>query len=189
MPIQSQEVLGIEGRTYPLLSRPLGMCAERAILGRMKQLQTASTVLHRGYQGSWEIRNGCLLLVELKATIRDWDRADGWHIVERGLPWMFPEARGPVSADWFSGELECGQGLPLRVNNSFVMWPTLKILHVRRGEVIGSDLVDQRHEMLAAARAFERSVGWTGRGPTRPSRHNDAHRNDTYSARRQVEAV
>lgn len=176
MPIQSQEVVGIEGQTYPLLSRPLGSCVDPAILGRMKQLKTPSNHLHRGYLGSWEIRDGSLLLVDLKATIRDWDQTKGWHLVERGLAWMFPGARGHISADWFSGELECAQGLPERVNDSFVMWPTLKVLQVRRGEVTGSHLVDQRHEMLAAARTYERSAGWTGWPSTKPGRQNDLQR-------------
>ena len=189
MPIQSQEVLGIEGRNHPLLSRPLGMCAEPAILGRMKLRQTASKVLHRGYIGFWEIRNGRLLLVKLKVNIRDWDLTDGWHIVERGMDWMFPGSKGPVPADWFSGELECGQGLPLRVNVSYLMWPILKVLQVRRGEVIGSHLVDQRHEILTAARAFERSVGWTVTMPVGLSRHCDGLCDDTRKVRRLVAAV
>ena len=121
-----------------MLSRPLGSYSDPAILGHMQQVKTASTMLHRGYQGSWEIRDGGLLLVDLKATIRDWDLTDGWHLVERDLDWMFPGSRGPVFADWFSGDLECAQGLPEQVNDSYVMWPTLKILQVRRGEVTGS---------------------------------------------------
>ena len=68
-------------------------------------LSMGSTACWRGYIATWEVRNGSLFLKSLvKEAMPNED--------ETPIPLtnVFPDANGPVLADWFSGVLECNTG-------------------------------------------------------------------------------
>jgi len=68
-------------------------------------LSMGSTACWRGYIAKWEVRNGSLFLKSLrKENLPNED--------EKPIPLqsVFPDANGPVQADWFSGVLECNRG-------------------------------------------------------------------------------
>src|SRR5262249_56596893 len=56
-----------------------------------------SSACWRGYEGTWEVRDDALHLVQL-AGPHGHDRRDGLGV-------MFPEHSGSVEATWFSGEV------------------------------------------------------------------------------------
>jgi hypothetical protein len=67
-------------------------------------LSMGSTACWRGYIAKWEARNGSLFLKSLvKEAMPNED--------ETPIPLtdVFPDANGPVPADWFSGVLECNR--------------------------------------------------------------------------------
>ncbi len=68
-------------------------------------LYMGSTACWRGYIATWEIRNGSLFLKSLvKEAMPNEDETP------IPLTYVFPDANGPVPADWFSGVLECNGG-------------------------------------------------------------------------------
>lgn len=149
MTLQREEVLVHRGRRYALLVRPLESCADPDVRVNMHLIQMQSTSLARGYQGVWEIRAGRLWLTELHATIREYTSTDDWHHAQRDLRWLFPGADGPVSADWFSGELRAGRGTPERTHLYAQDWPYYRVYRVERGRVLSSALQDNRIALRA----------------------------------------
>jgi hypothetical protein len=114
-----------------------------------------SSALWRGYRGIWAVRGGKLWLVDLQATTKH-VREDG---EDRDLAWLFPDAAGPVPADWFSGELLTGCGQAVRGVPYTFEFPRHRVFHVERGHVVRIEVRDNRdgvrrmHERYAAWRA------------------------------------
>jgi len=87
-------------------------------------LSMGSTACWRGYIAKWEVRNGSLFLKSLrKENLPNED--------EKPIPLqsVFPDANGPVLADWFSGVLECTRGAQIKEN---------VFISVNKGKVIGT---------------------------------------------------
>ena len=90
---------------------------------------------------------GRLWLVELAATIREYTSAENWHHAGRDLSWLFPDAEGPVLADWFTGELVSGVGAAHRVYQYAQDWANYRVFHVERGVIVGTEMRDNRAEL------------------------------------------
>ena len=92
---QAKELFLDNGTERLLFGRPL---ESRFHGGERKPeiLRPRSTACRRGYQGTWEIRDGRLWLVALATC------AAGEPIP---LSRVFPGSRGPIPADWYTGTL------------------------------------------------------------------------------------
>lgn len=153
---QANELLRYRGRTYALLDTPLDSCDYEGARGRMQLLQMSSTALWRGYRGTWEVKRGRLWLVELPATIREYTSGTNWHHADRDLSWLFPDAEGPVLADWFTGELVSPRGKAERTGQFAVDWPYYRVFHVKRGVIASTELRDNRVKLREGRRKQKR---------------------------------
>lgn len=144
MTTQATELLVYRGREYCLTTQPLDWCQSPDVRERKGLFQMASTALRRGYSGTWEIKGGRLWLVGLDAWIRHYTSATEWQLSERGLSWLFPDAVGPVLADWFTGTLESPRGKVVFSGTSVIGWPQTRVFQVAAGVVTDTDLRDNR---------------------------------------------
>ena len=87
-------------------------------------LSMGSTACWRGYIAKWEVRDGSLFLKSLrKENLPNED--------EKPIPLqnVFPDANGPILADWFSGVLDCTRGAKIKKN---------VFISIHKGKVIGT---------------------------------------------------
>ena len=137
---QHTELLHYRGRTFTLLGLPLDSCGREDVRDRMQLLQANSTALWRGYRSTWGVKGGRLWLVDLMATVRERSSAGEWQRDDRDLTWLFPEAAGPVLAEWFTGELVSPRGKAESTGQFSVDWPFYRVFHVKRGAVTSTEL-------------------------------------------------
>ena len=99
----------------------------------------------RGYYCKWELRNGLLLLVDIKIM---------WSGREELLEYqeVFPDQPEGVPADWFSGEIEVPQGESLDLGRDYWMDEETLILSISSGVLISTFRRDNRQEAAAEAR-------------------------------------
>ena len=83
-----------------------------------------STACYRGYVARWDVRNESLLLQSL--VRRNLPNNEEMPIPLKNI---FPDANGPVLADWFSGVLECTRGAEIKEN---------VFISIHKGKVIGT---------------------------------------------------
>jgi len=104
MTAQRPETIFIDGKAHSLLNLPL----EKRFKRRHPRppFRAPTTACRRGYFGTWAIENSRLYLIELKGNLRNGTRAN--------LRTVFPDASGPVFADWFTGELRIPVGEMIR---------------------------------------------------------------------------
>lgn len=157
MTVQVLEGLRYKGRAYALLETPLDSCPYACVRERWKFLRWASTAERRGYSGDWEVKGGKLWLVGLGVYVCESTEHPVWHPPEKGIMWMFPGMAPPVLADWFSGELQSPRGRTTLRNLMNEERPFLRVFHVDRGTVTGTELRDNRAE-IRAERAAVRAV-------------------------------
>lgn len=104
MTTQKPETLRNEGKALSLCSQPLSeLFAER---GNKPPFRATSTALWRGYVGHWSIIGDKLYLDDIKGELSDGSKVS--------LQTVFPDASGPVLADWYTGTLRIPQGDRLR---------------------------------------------------------------------------
>jgi hypothetical protein len=100
MTAQFREILNFHDDRFDLCSAPLEAFFETD--GYPPNLG-GSTALERGYVGEWEVVDGKLYLLSLEGEYRENGR--GFSIYD-----VFPDAEGPVFAEWYSGTLRCPLG-------------------------------------------------------------------------------
>jgi len=118
MSAQIAETLIFDEAALPMCSNPLdAWLSEQHIVLRTDR---SSLCCLRGYPGTWQVRRGHLYLVALRAY-------GGRGVVQRpglqasselSLAGLFPEAHGPVCADWYSGRLRCPLGEVLKYRDT-----------------------------------------------------------------------
>ena len=94
--IEIRDALLIDQRLYALAAEPLAVYF--ALTGTTSPFAGTPSGDGRGYQATWEIRDGRLYLVGIQGTLAG-GRAGS-------LADLFPEFRKRVFAHWFSGHLE-----------------------------------------------------------------------------------
>lgn len=160
---QTEETLNAQGHAYTIRGLPLDTCTDACVRERMTWLQGRSSALWRGYRGTWEIKAGRLWLVDLEATIREHhnptDPMD-WRHVDRGMDWLFPGTTGPVPADWFTGTLESPRGRAQRTGQFGYGTPYVRLFHVEAGAIVGTELQDNRVELRAGIKKYQRLSKW-----------------------------
>lgn len=117
MTAQIPDMIAIDGGSHPLFSEPLSAyCAAHTCPAFIP----ANTGNWRGYQATWEIREGRLYITSLQGKACSWpplggpkswycgaSEHDSWEVT---LGDIFRAQAGPVFAQWFSGSLKVPLG-------------------------------------------------------------------------------
>ena len=150
---QVPENIVFEGKKELMASTPLEdlFTEERP---KPKDWYATSSANWRGYIGSWEIRDGQLFLVKVeRAFLRGRRGEEPVEIKEDHLlSVLFPEAPGPVFAEWFSGVLRIPRGEELMyVHMGFgSVFEEDVFINVVKGRVIGIQKVTNRLEDITS---------------------------------------
>ncbi len=104
MTAQIRERISYQHKSHALCTEPLS--ALFAVRGNKPPFQATSTALWRGYVGHWAIRHDKLYLDDIKSSLSDGTQAS--------LHTVFPDASGPVLAEWYTGTLRIPQGERLK---------------------------------------------------------------------------
>ncbi len=99
----------------------------------------------RGYHCKWELRDGCLFLVDIQIM---WSGQQDWLEYKD----VFPSDPRGVSTDWFSGEIEVPQGESLDLGRDYWMDEETLILSLSKGVLISTHRRDNRQEAISEAR-------------------------------------
>ena len=137
MTAQIMEVIYIDGKKRYMASEPFGLYLES-----IKDVPTFSaphTGCWRGYEGTWEIMDEKLFLVNLHGFIKTPEK----EYQDIDLNYFFPNQK-KVFAEWFSGELRIPEGK--MVNYIHMGYESLYekdlILELENGTVVSKILVD-----------------------------------------------
>jgi len=130
---QMSEVLHYEGQKLSMVGSPLGEYF--SLSGYWPPFQEQSTALWRGYVGTWEVREGRLYLIGIRAQLED-----GTPVT---LETLFPGYPDRVFAHWFTGDLRVPQGRMTKyVHQGFqTQYQADLFLHVEKGVLVSTELV------------------------------------------------
>jgi hypothetical protein len=84
----------------------------------------SSTACHRGYQGTWEIRDQFLYLKKIEGEEAE----------------MIGDE--PIPADWFTGTLSVGRGKILHNFGDGPVYEKLQVITIEAGRIVSTDLID-----------------------------------------------
>lgn len=105
MTAQIPEILRYRGQNLNLCADILWSYLIRLPKSRRPVFAPSTTACHRGYVGTWEIRENQLYLVALEGEL------EGAHgLVEATLATALPWLKGPLKATWFSDRARCPEG-------------------------------------------------------------------------------
>lgn len=133
MTAQVSEVLHYEGQKLAMMDNPLGDYF--SLRGHWPRFQGPSTALWRGYVGTWEVREGRLYLIGIRAQLED-----GTTVT---LETLFPGYPERVFAHWFTGKLRVPQGRMTKyVHQGYqTQYQADLFLHVEKGVLVSNELV------------------------------------------------
>jgi len=118
MSAQIAETLIFDEAALPMCSNPLDSWLAQQQVCLLTD--RASPRCLRGYLGTWQVHRARLYLVALRAygARGVFDRPGQEAGTELSLSGLFPQARGAVCADWYSGRLRCPVGDLLEYRDS-----------------------------------------------------------------------
>lgn len=105
MTAQIPELLLHRSMRLDLCAQPLYDYLIRLPKTRRPDFEWTSTACHRGYIGTWEIRDGHLYLVALEGLLKT-----PAGFVEADLRAAFPWVKEALPANWVTGRLRCPEG-------------------------------------------------------------------------------
>ena len=103
MTVQVPETLLYKGEALSLHDYPLQPYLASGATA--VKFQAHSTALHRGYVGTWTIRQGRLYLIKLEGHVGPFANTRAV-----ALDALFPDAKDGVLADWYTDEMRCPMG-------------------------------------------------------------------------------
>lgn len=106
MTAQAGDIIIYNGKKHSMTSEPLFYYI---IHRRDIQFVAPSTLCYRGYFGTWEIKEGKLYLIHLKAYIKGYEKV--------GVDYLFP-GQSEAFASWFTGEIRIPTGKLLKYVHS-----------------------------------------------------------------------
>ena len=118
MSIQIQEIFEYKNKNFTLLGNPLYHYFEKR---KDINFELLSSGLSRGYQGTWTIKDNKLFLIKL-------------YCANYCIEDIF-NAKAPVLAEWFSGNLEVGIGNRRTVDYFFPKFEYYLGLEIKRGVI------------------------------------------------------
>lgn len=116
MTAQIPEILIHRGKMLAMCAQPLYPYLNRLSKKRRPEFVRTSTTCHRGYVGTWEIRDDHLFLVGIEGVLKTpTGRLEA--TMDNTLPWV---KGGALAASWVSDRLRCPEGrLVAYVHNAF----------------------------------------------------------------------
>ena len=132
MTIQAGDILSYNGKKTTIATEPLKPYLEtRSDVSFIFK----STVLVRGYIGTWKIKNKKLYLVALVGFIENNEKVD--------FKYLFPN-KTEVFADWFSGDIRIPEGdLLQKINIGYAsVFARDRLLNFNKGILISETLKD-----------------------------------------------
>lgn len=143
---QKPEKIIYKSRNYDLATLPLGPYLES--LKDNNIFQGPSTALHRGYLGTWKIKNKLLLLVELKGYLINYSEVD--------IQYLFP-GEDVVFANWYTGTLRLPLGCRIfdNIDTFYSIYEAELRIKIENGYVIETEKVDTLDEALQRRRQQE----------------------------------
>jgi hypothetical protein len=136
MTAQVPETLRFKGEELDMCCEPLASYLR--VTRKVLNYTMTSSACWRGYQGTWEIVNDQLYLVEISAEIQTTVGARSVTLQD-----YFTRASGPVFAHWFTGEIRCTRGAILEyVHGGYgSTYEEDLFLEIKAGMLIGERLV------------------------------------------------
>lgn len=131
MTFQIPDTIFYRGGGYTLGDEPL------AQYWRLPNFISLGSDNHRGYTAVWAIVGDGLFLVSLSGAV------DGGN--QNGLELVFPEAREPVHAHWYSGGLRLLSGRVVDNSEFAMLFEHETILEVQQGRVKGSRFISREY--------------------------------------------
>ncbi len=143
MTAQRPDTLIYEGQGYAIYTEPLE--AYFGLGNRRPAFRSPHTGLWRGYLATWQIEADLLYLVDLEAWLGDIS-GEG-PLTPAGMNILFPDAPGPMLADWYSGVLRVQMGeLVQYVHMGYQsVYEQELLLTVENGRVVGKEVIDNRN--------------------------------------------
>ncbi len=105
MTAQIPEILRHRGMTLTMAAQPLYPYLVKRTKIRRPDFTPTTTACHRGYVGTWEIRDGCLYLAEIDGVMRT-EGGFAKATLATAMPW----AKDGLPATWVSGKIRCPEG-------------------------------------------------------------------------------
>jgi len=145
MTAQIGEKLFYKGEKTRMASEPLNQYLEKANV----YFVWTNTGCWRGYQGSWEIKDNKLFLIDFEATIEDVDGK--WEDV--GLDYLFPNQK-EVFAKWFTGKIVVDVGdMLMYIHMGYEsVYEKTAILEFKNGILISEKEFDNRNKFMKLSR-------------------------------------
>lgn len=138
MTAQVPEILIHRGIRLNLCVAPLGNYLNRLPKRRRPEFVSTCTACHRGYVGTWEIRDGYLHLVALEGLIRT---PDGFAETDlrAALPWL----KDTLRATWLTDRVRCPEGrLVSYIHHAYAsQYERDRIFEFERGRLISEWVV------------------------------------------------
>lgn len=134
MTVQILEKIKIGTKCYPFKSSPLETYFK--LLGRKPEIQTKLSICHRGYCGTWELRNEHLYLIGINPLSSDNFKMDK----------LFPGYENRVFAHWVSGKepFEIGSEIGRSFGGDYPMLEYEVTLNFSNGKVIDYSIWDNQ---------------------------------------------
>jgi len=127
---QSPERLIFEGKEVMCENYPLESFFEKQS-HRPDWLTETNTACWRGYIGLWEIKDGFLFLTKLERD--EWtDPAKDSEVMDITHR-VFPDAKPPIRADWYSGSIHVPKGKILRTEGFTSIYERYVVLSFKNG--------------------------------------------------------
>jgi hypothetical protein len=137
---QLPDKLIYEGKTVGIYSEPLEQYFSKDRPKPIEWMRMTCTALWRGYLATWEIKDDKLYLVKIVRNGCDEDAP------ALPLSKLFPGAKGPVFATWYTGTLVIPQGKVLKyVHMGYQsIYETELHLRIKDGILVGKQMIDNR---------------------------------------------
>jgi hypothetical protein len=156
MTAQMPDLIVIDGVDHSLFSEPLETYYQP---DRRPNFIPQNTANWRGYQASWEVRDGRLYLTRIVGQVCAVKEAWDCPLLKRsrvGVRDLFPDAKqGPVFAEWFSGTLRVPTGALLRYRHMGYdsLYEFDLLLIVEKGMVVSTSTRNNRTTVVPPARS------------------------------------
>lgn len=137
---QNGERLVYKGGEVEMFGFPLESYFERNP-PRPAWLTETNSASHRGYVGSWEIIGGDLYLKSVSRI--EWT-TNSDPVEKEIFEKLFPKAKSPLRADWFSGVISIPKGKILRYEGFTEIREKEELLTFKEGRLVNTRELDHR---------------------------------------------
>jgi hypothetical protein len=139
MTAQAGDHIFFQGENLTMASEPLELYLNQ--LENRPVFMALSTACWRGYQGSWELKDGKLWLTGFTGYIKDYETV--------GLDYLFP-GQEKVFAEWFTGTIRIPHGkLLMYVHMGYCsVYENEIYLEFENGVLITSRIADNKNSVL-----------------------------------------